>query len=342
MDEPTSSLTVEESSRLFEIIAGLVETGTSIIYISHKIEEILQISDEVTIMRDGRVVGSWNAEDLSSDLIISRMVGRDMVSRFPKRKNSIGEILLDVRRLTSDDPGSFKDVSFTLHRGEILGVGGLVGSQRTELMESVFGIRAIREGEIYVSGKRVRIASARDAIKNGMALLTEERRSTGIIPVLSVLENMVAANQKKYENGMGVLREKLRRKDVDSFVSSLRIKTPSIKTWIQHLSGGNQQKVLFARWLLTEPDILILDEPTRGIDVGAKYEIYCIIASLAEQGKGIIMISSEMPELLGMSDRVMVMCEGRLSGIVDGKNASDKDIMRLASAYEEKGAVNEH
>ena len=333
MDEPTSSLTEDETAHLFEIIRGLVKKGTSIIYISHKIEEILQISDEVTIMRDGQLVGNWPASELTSDRIISLMVGRDMTNRYPKRHNTPGEVIMSVEHYTSANPHSFQDVSFNLRKGEILGVGGLVGSQRTELLESIFGIRKISAGRLVLNGKEITIKPPADAIENHMALLTEERRSTGIVPVLSILENMVLVNQKTYENRFGFLNNKRRKSDVDRNIQSLNIKTPSSKTWIQNLSGGNQQKVLFARWLLSEPDILILDEPTRGIDGGAKYEIYCIIAELAASGKSIIMISSEMPELLGMSDRVMVMCEGHLSGILNKEEASDKRIMQLASKY---------
>jgi len=333
MDEPTSSLTQGETENLFRIIHDLVAKGTSIIYISHKIEEILQISDDVTIMRDGKGVGSWPASELTPDLIISRMVGRDMTNRYPPRHNVPSDVIMKVENFTSDSPHSFKDISFELKKGEILGVGGLVGSQRTELMESIFAIRGKSEGKLSINGKEVRLKSSADAIRNGMALLTEERRATGIFSVLSIAENMVVANQKQYENKFGFLNNKKRKLDIEKYISTLQIKTPSSKTWIQNLSGGNQQKVLLARWLLTKPNILILDEPTRGIDVGAKYEIYSIIADLAASGKSIIMISSEMPELLGMSDRVMVMCEGHLSGILDRSEVTDQKIMQLASRY---------
>lgn len=333
MDEPTSSLTEGETENLFKIIHALVAKGTSIIYISHKIEEILRISDDVTIMRDGKGIGSWPAAELTSDLIISRMVGRDMTNRYPQRHNEPGEVIMKVENYTSENPSSFQNVSFDLRKGEILGVGGLVGSQRTELMESIFAIRKISAGKLTISGKEVKMNSTADAIRNKMALLTEERRATGIFSVLSIAENTVVVNQKQYENKFRFLNNKKRQQDVEKYISALQIKTPSAKTWIQNLSGGNQQKVLLARWLLTEPNILILDEPTRGIDVGAKYEIYSIIADLAAHGKSIIMISSEMPELLGMSDRVMVMCEGHLSGILDHSEVTDEKIMQLASKY---------
>jgi methyl-galactoside transport system ATP-binding protein len=333
MDEPTSSLTDDEVGNLFKIIKDLVNKGVSIIYISHKMEEILQISDEVTIMRDGKKIGTWNASELDTDTIIKKMVGREMTNRFPVRESKIGEEVLRVEGLTSTDVKSFKDVSFTLKKGEVLGVGGLVGSQRTEVMEAVFGLRKLQSGKMFIKGKEVKIKSPIVAKKNKIALLTEERRATGVFPVLSILENTVIANQSKYITSYGILNDKLRKNDTDKSIEKLKVKTTSYKTKIQNLSGGNQQKVLIARWLLTEPDILILDEPTRGIDVGAKYEIYTIIAELAKQGKSIIMITSEMPELIGMSDRIMVMCEGHLSGILDGKTATEEKVMTLASKY---------
>ncbi|BBI35321.1 sugar ABC transporter ATP-binding protein [Cohnella abietis] len=333
MDEPTSSLTGNEVEHLFRIIESLKRRGVAIIYISHKMEEILRISDEVTIMRDGRRIGTWDAKDLSTDLIISRMVGRDLTQRFPERSNIPGDVLLQVDNFTSTIPKSFRNVSFELRQGEILGVGGLVGAQRTELIEALFGIRALASGQLKLRGKPIKIRRPLDAIRHKMALLTEERRVTGIFSVLSVLENTVVANQKQYENPYFFLEDGKRRKDTERSINRLSVKTPSMRTQIRYLSGGNQQKVLMARWLLTEPDILLLDEPTRGIDVGAKYEIYSIIADLAAQGKSIIMISSEMPELLGMSDRIMVMSEGCLTGIVDGASATEEEIMRLAAQH---------
>jgi methyl-galactoside transport system ATP-binding protein len=261
------------------------------------------------------------------------MVGRDLTHRFPPRFNVPGEVVLKVEHLHSAESKSFKDVSFELHRGEILGIGGLVGAKRTELVESIFGLRPIESGTIQLNGKTTLISSPSSAISKRMALLTEERRATGIVPMLSVLDNTILANLPRYVGKLGLLDEKRAARDVDKSIDQLSVKTPSPKTRIKDLSGGNQQKVLFARWLLTEPDILILDEPTRGIDVGAKYEIYTIIADLAAKGKSILMISSEMPELIGMSDRIMVMCEGRLTGILDGKTAGQETIMRLATQF---------
>jgi len=332
MDEPTSSLTDHEVAHLFKIIKKLKAKGVSIIYISHKMEEILEISDEITIMRDGKIIGTWKASEITTDLMISKMVGRDLTNRFPERKNVPGDVLLKVENLTSPFPKCFKDISFELRKGEVLGIGGLVGAQRTELVEALFGLRTIESGKIYINGKHVTIKSPLEAKKHKIALVTEERRVTGIFGVLSVLENILITNLKKYVNFF-LLDDKARRKDAVDSIKQLRIKTPTYKTLIKDLSGGNQQKVLFGKWLLTDPDILILDEPTRGIDVGAKYEIYTIIADLAKQGKGIIMISSEMPELIGMSDRIMVMCEGRLSGIIEGKTATQEKIMSLAAKF---------
>ncbi|MCX7027359.1 MAG: sugar ABC transporter ATP-binding protein [Spirochaetes bacterium] len=333
MDEPTSSLTQIEVAQLFRIIRELRAKGVAIIYISHKMEEILEISDEVSIMRDGRHVGTYLSKDLTMDLIISKMVGRDLTHRFPPKSNVPGEVVLKIEHLYSAESKSFQDVSFELHRGEILGIGGLVGAKRTELVESIFGLRPLESGSIELNGKPVVISSASSAISKRMALLTEERRVTGIVPMLSVLDNTILANLPRYVGKLGLLDEKRADKDVRKSIEQLSVKTPSPKTRMKDLSGGNQQKVLFARWLLTEPDILILDEPTRGIDVGAKYEIYTIIADLAAKGKSILMISSEMPELIGMSDRIMVMCEGRLTGILDGKSADQETIMRLATQF---------
>lgn len=334
MDEPTSSLTENEVAHLFTIIRRLKEQGVAIIYISHKMEEILEISDEVTIMRDGKYIGTWPSDDLTTDLIISKMVGRNLTNRFPVRENVPGEVIMRVENFTSINPKSFKEVTFELRRGEILGVGGLVGAQRTELVEAIFGLRNICKGKIFISGKEVNIKNPIDAKNHGMALLTEERRATGILPVLSVADNTLVASLDKYMKLRFVMDKKKCADHVAKSIDAIRIKTPSARTLIRDLSGGNQQKVIFSRWLLTEPDILILDEPTRGIDVGAKFEIYTIIADLAKRGKSIIMISSEMPELLGMSDRIMVMCSGKLTGILEGKEASQELIMSYATKFE--------
>jgi len=333
LDEPTSSLTENEVEALFTIVNDLRAKGVSIVYISHKMDEILRISDEVTIMRDGQYIGTWEAKELTTDMIITKMVGRELTNLYPKRENVPAETIFEVRDFTSINPKSFRDVSFTLRRGEILGVGGLVGAQRTELMEGLFGIRAHSRGKILYKGQEIKVERPRDAIQKGLAMLTEDRRATGIMGVLSIADNVSIASLDKYVDLGIVLNDRKIEKLVKDNVAKLSIKTPSSKTLIQSLSGGNQQKVLISRWLANDPDVFILDEPTRGIDVGAKYEIYCIIADLAKQGKSIIMISSEMGELIGMSDRIMVMCNGKVTGFIDGDKANQENIMELATKF---------
>ena len=334
LDEPTSSLTQNEVEALFRIVEDLKAEGVSIVYISHKMDEILRISDEVTIMRDGQYIGTWEAKELTTDFIISKMVGREMTNLYPKRENVPGEMVFQVKDFTSINPKSFRHVNFELHKGEILGVGGLVGAQRTELMEGLFGIRSHTTGSITYKGKEMKINRPKDAIDQGVAMLTEDRRATGILGVLSVADNVSIASLRQYLDFHIAINDKKVEQLVQDNVHKMNIKTPSSKTQIQSLSGGNQQKVLIGRWLANDPDVLILDEPTRGIDVGAKYEIYCIIADLAKQGKSIIMISSEMSELIGMSDRIMVMCDGRVTGFIDGKDANQENIMALATQFE--------
>ncbi|MCI8879032.1 MAG: sugar ABC transporter ATP-binding protein [Oscillospiraceae bacterium] len=333
LDEPTSSLTQNEVEALFRIVEDLKSEGVSIVYISHKMDEILRISDEVTIMRDGQYIGTWPAKELTTDSIITKMVGRELTNLFPQRENKPGEVVFRVEDFTSINPKSFRNVNFELRKGEILGVGGLVGAQRTELMEGLFGIRSHTTGRITYKGKEMRINRPKDAIDQGVAMLTEDRRATGILGVLSVADNISVASLKQYLDFHVCINDRKVEQLVQDNVAKMNIKTPSSKTQIKSLSGGNQQKVLIGRWLANDPDVLILDEPTRGIDVGAKYEIYCIIAELAKQGKSIIMISSEMSELIGMSDRVMVMCDGRVTGFIDGQDATQENIMELATQF---------
>lgn len=333
MDEPTSSLTENEVEFLFGIINELRNKGCAIIYISHKMDEILRISDEVTIMRDGEYIGTWTSKDLTIDMIISKMVGRELNEVFPPKTNKPGEVVLEVKNFTSTHANSFKNASFNLRKGEILGFGGLVGAQRTELMEAIFGIRHISEGELIYKGKPLKVTQPSDAIHDGIALLTEDRRETGIFGVLSIEDNVAIASLDQYLEMHTFLKQKKIDEVVNDSINRLNIKTPSKKTQIQSLSGGNQQKVIIARWLANNPDILILDEPTRGIDVGAKYEIYTIMNELAEQGKSIIMISSEMAELIGMSDRIVVMCNGAITGELLQSEASQESIMALATQF---------
>lgn len=334
LDEPTSSLTAAEVEALFTIINELRSKGVSIVYISHKMDEILRISDEVTIMRDGQYIGTWSAKDLTTDFIITKMVGRELSELYPTRENVPGEVVFEVEDFTSINPKSFRHVSFQLKKGEILGVAGLVGAQRTELMEGLFGLRSHTAGRITYKGQEIRINQPKDAINNGIAMLTEDRRATGILGVLSIADNVSIASLNQYLIGGIMLDDAKIEKLVQENVAKLSIKTPSSKTQIQSLSGGNQQKVLISRWLANSPDVFIMDEPTRGIDVGAKYEIYCIIAEMAKQGKSIIMISSEMSELIGMSDRIMVMCDGRVTGFIGGDEANQENIMALATQFE--------
>ncbi len=336
LDEPTSSLTQNEVDALFRIIEDLKADGVAVVYISHKMDDILKISDEVTIMRDGKYIGTWEASCLTTDMIITKMVGRELSNLYPKRENVPGEVVFEVKDFTSINPRSFRNVSFTLRKGEILGVGGLVGAQRTELMEGLFGVRSHVKGQIFYKGKELHIHRPKNAIDQGVAMLTEDRRRTGIMGVLPVSDNISIAALKHYtyiQNGITLNLNKIDNLVQDN-VHKMNIKTPSGKTQIKSLSGGNQQKVLVGRWLANDPDVLILDEPTRGIDVGAKYEIYCIIADLAREGKSIIMISSEMSELIGMSDRIMVMCDGRVTGFIDGRDATQEKIMAYATQFE--------
>ena len=333
MDEPTSSLTEKEVDHLFKIIKKLKESGVGIIYISHKMEEIKMISDEITILRDGKWISTNDVSKISTDQIISMMVGRDLTERFPKKDNKAKEMILEVKNLTALNQPSIQDVSFELYKGEILGIAGLVGSKRTEIVETIFGMRPKEHGEIILNGKTVKNRNPEEAIKNGFALVTEERRSTGIFSMLDIAFNSVISNLDRYKNKFKLLKNKDIEKDTKWIVDSMRVKTPSYSTKIGSLSGGNQQKVIIGRWLLTEPEVLMLDEPTRGIDVLAKYEIYQLMIDLAKKDKGIIMISSEMPELLGVTDRILVMSNGRVAGIVKTSETNQEEIMELSAKY---------
>lgn len=344
MDEPTSSLTSSETERLFDLVRKLRAEGRSIIYISHKMEELYEIADEITVMRDGEYVGCWPVSEITIDALIEKMVGRNMAERFPPKENALQEeVLLEVKELCSADPASFQNISFNLHKGEILGIGGLVGAQRTELVEGLFGLHPIASGQIFKNGREIHNSDPSRAIGNGFALLTEERRATGIFPMQSVDDNtLVAAYPKFAPSFLRVIRSKLAAQAARDVQAKMQVRTPSGKTAIRNLSGGNQQKVLVGRWLLMESNILILDEPTRGVDVGAKYEIYKIMLDLVGQGDGIIMVSSEMPELLGMSDRILVMCDGRLTGILRGEEVTQVEILRLATQFEKKSEGGEN
>ena len=333
-DEPTSSLSDKEVDALFRIMNDLRSKGVAMIYISHKMDEIKRIADDITVMRDGGYVGTWPAAEMTTEQIIAKMVGRELTNIYPpKNDTKAGEVLLDVRGYSSIHDRSFQDCSFTLRRGEILGFGGLVGAQRTELMEGIFGMRHIKSGEVYIKGKKMNIKRPQDAIRGGIGMITEDRRGTGILGCLSIADNVSISSLDQYLHyGIKLNKKKIEQLVKDN-VAKLSIKTPSSKTLIQSLSGGNQQKVLISRWLANNPDILIMDEPTRGIDVGAKYEIYQIMIDLAKQGKGIIMISSEMSELIGMSNRILVMCNGHITGEVQGEEATQERIMSYATKF---------
>ena len=328
LDEPTSSLTENEVQSLFRIMNELKGQGVSLVYISHKMDEIKVIADEVTIMRDGQYIGKWNVADMTKEEIIAKMVGRELSNLYPPLQNvPSNEVVLKVEDFTSINPRSFRHCSFELHKGEILGVAGLVGAQRTELMEGIFGLRMHTSGQVSIKGQPVEIKQPRDAIRKSVALLTEDRRATGILGVLSVADNISIASLDSLRKGPIMLDNKKILDLVQSNKEKMAIKVPSPRTQIKSLSGGNQQKVLIARWLANNPDILILDEPTRGIDVGAKYEIYCLINEMVSNGKSVVMISSELPELLGMCDRIYVMNEGRLLAEVDASEATQESIM---------------
>ena len=331
-DEPTSSLTEQEVEHLFKIINMLRDRGCGIIYISHKMAEILRISDEVTIMRDGQYVATRPSSELTTDEIIRLMVGRELTNQFPPKTNTPGEIALEVENLTAQY-SLLKDVSFNVRKGEIVGLAGLDGSGRTETLENIFGIATRHSGTIRLHGKEMKNRNARESIRNGFALLTEERRATGIFGILNIRENTVISSLKKHLRMGFWLDEKSMKKDTQWSIDAMHTKTPTQETKIRYLSGGNQQKVILGRWLLTEPEVLLLDEPTRGIDVGAKYEIYQLIIDLANKGKCVIVVSSEMPELLGICDRILIMSGGRLAGEVNASETTQEEIMTHAAKY---------
>jgi len=329
MDEPTSALTEKEVAHLFAIIRDLKAKGKGIVYITHKMNELFEIADEVSVFRDGRYIGTHAAQSVSRDEIIKMMVGREITQLFPKANAAIGAVALSVRNLTL--PGVFTDISFDVRRGEILGLAGLVGSGRSNVAEALFGVRPAHAGTIAVDGVEVVIDSPTSAMQLGMAFLTEDRKETGCFLILDVLENMQIAVLNQRFVRAGFVLQRAASRECEEMRTALRVKAPSLYERTENLSGGNQQKVLIGRWLLTRPKILILDEPTRGIDVGAKSEIHRLISNLACEGVAVIMISSEMPEILGMSDRILVMHEGRVTGILDRSEADQIRIMDLAS-----------
>lgn len=328
MDEPTTALTDVETENLFKVIENLRKKGIAIIYISHRMEEIFKICHRVEVLRDGKYAGSANIKDIDNDKLISMMVGRTIEDQFPYRVVEKGDLALEVKDLSCKE--GVKNASFTLRKGEILGVAGLMGSGRTELAKTIFGEYKKTSGEIKLNGSHINIGCIDDAISKGICYLSEDRKKEGCILGMPVGENMTLCNLKKYENNFKVINKKEETKDIEYYIKKINIKTPSKDQIIKNLSGGNQQKVILAKWLMLSPEVLIIDEPTRGIDVGAKKEIYELLNELKASGKAIIMISSDLPEVLGISDRIMVMSEGRISGELSREEANQESIMKLA------------
>ena len=328
MDEPTATLTTEEIRKLFNIIRKLKLKGVTVVYISHRLEEIFEICDRATVLRDGKLICTLDVPETTKPQLIEYMVGRSMDIEFPEREHKIGDPILEVRRLFT--PGFLRDIDFTLRRGEILGLAGLVGSGRSEIARAVFGADKIEKGDFLIDGKKVSIRSTMDAKRHSIGLVPEDRKDEGLSVEFSVLKNITITNLSKVSVGPMLSRTEERRQAL-TMVKELNIKTPSIQTRLEQLSGGNQQKVVLAKWLYNDADVLILDEPTRGIDVGAKYEIYLLINRLVEAGKAVIMISSELPEIFALSDRILVMYGGAATTCVDNYHGlRPEDIMKFA------------
>ena len=331
MDEPTASLSEREVERLFDLIARLRSQGVGIIYISHRLEEILSIADRVTVLRDGRTVGTHPREGLQRSTLITLMIGRDLSAVFPARQSGFGEVALEVRHLTCRVTG-VADVSLTIRSGEIVGLAGLVGSGRTELARALFGLTPADSGEVLVHGRPVRLETPGRAIDAGIGYLPEDRRQHGVIPEMPVAQNVTLASLGTVARA-GMIDRARERNEAQRFVGQLRIKTPSLGCEVESLSGGNQQKVALARWLATGPKVLILDEPTQGVDVGSKAEIHSLMREMAASGLAVLMISSEMPEILGMSDRVAVMRRGAIAGVLSREDASQETVLAMALGH---------
>lgn len=329
MDEPTAALTEGEVKKLFRIIKTFRDEGIGIVYISHKMEEFQHIVDRATVMRDGQYIGTVNFKETTLDHLIQMMVGRDLKDQYPEKYAKIGENLLEVKNISRQNV--LDNISFNLRKGEILGIAGLMGSGRTELARAIFGADPIDKGEIYLHGKKVNIHSPGDAISEGIGYLSEDRKRDGLALGLDVEDNIVLASLKDFTNKLGIVQRDKTLKECEKQVKDLKVKTPSLAQKVSNLSGGNQQKVIIGKWLCKNMEVFIFDEPTRGIDVGAKYEVYNLMNQLADDGAGIIMISSELPEILGMSDRVLVMCEGRITAELDIEEADQETIMFYAT-----------
>ena len=333
MDEPTSAITDKEVETLFQTIAMIKARGVGVVYISHKMDEIMRVGDRITVLRDGEYVATRPLDEVDKSQIIAMMVGREISSIFPKINVTPGQVVMSVKGLTSH--GAFANISFDLKAGEILGIAGLMGAGRTEVVERLFGVGKIDAGEIHIHGKPVAITNPMDAIRHGIALVSEDRKKYGLNLKFSVKENISLVKLRDFCVG-GVIRKQQEIAAVDALIQKIRIKTPSRNQTALNLSGGNQQKVVIAKWLLAQPQILIMDEPTRGIDVGAKMEIHGLISALAKEGKAIIMISSELPEIIGMSDRVLVMHEGKMMGMLARHELHQETIMKLATGHQEE------
>lgn len=330
MDEPTSAITDQEVEILFKTIADLKKKGTGIIYISHKMDEIFRIADDITVLRDGTYVNSWEAKDIDNNTLIKNMVGRELNEIFPKIKVPAKDVVMEVRHFTKEN--QFEDISFLVREGEILGIAGLIGAGRTELMNAIFGLEKPDSGEVFFEGKKVEIRRPSDAIRHGIAYVTEDRKNEGLVLEMGVGQNITIASMKTLSSGMFIKRQE-EKKTIDDQIRALRIKVHSPRQLVGKLSGGNQQKVVLAKWMMKNPKLLILDEPTRGIDIGAKSEIYKLMGEFVEKGNSIIMISSEMPEAMGMSDRILVLSNGRLSGELSREEFVQEDIMKMAVSY---------
>ncbi|MFE4427892.1 sugar ABC transporter ATP-binding protein [Peribacillus butanolivorans] len=328
MDEPTAALTDREIEKLFEVMKGLTKKGVSLVYISHRMEEIFAICDRITVMRDGKTVDTKRIKDTNFDEVVQKMVGRELEDRFPHREAHLGEVVLDVKGLTKK--GLFEDIHFAVRKGEIVGVAGLMGAGRTEIMRALFGVDQIDSGEITVEGKKVSIRKPTDAVHHGLAFITENRKEEGLILDFSVRENIGLPNLKSFAPS-GLVKTEDEKKFAEMMIKRLHVKTSSTETIIGNLSGGNQQKVVIAKWIGTSPKVLIMDEPTRGIDVGAKREIYELMNELTERGIAIIMVSSELPEIVGMSDRILVVHEGKIAGELKKQEVTQEKIMALAT-----------
>ena len=332
LDEPTSSLTEPEVIKLFSIVRTLSKRGVSFVYISHKMDEIFQICSEVAVLRDGRLTLAKNIHDTNMNELISAMVGRSLEKRFPDVDNTVGDDYFEVRNLSTRYEPQLKDISFTVKKGEIFGLYGLVGAGRSELLESIFGLRTVASGEMILDGKKLHFSNAKDAMDYNFALVTEERKFNGMFGKASIKFNTVIANIETYKT-FGVLSNRKMQEAADREIKTMHTKCVSADELISALSGGNQQKVIIGKWLERQPDILLLDEPTRGIDVGAKYEIYQLIINMAKAGKTIIVVSSEMPEILGITNRIAVMSNYRLAGIVDTASTDQEALLRLSARY---------